>query len=64
MKTKWMMASRFLMVAVFLLLVPACSSTRPKPVRKAAKMSAKVTLEGGKATGKAVKGAAGVTVRK
>jgi len=64
MKTKILLASRLLMVAGILLLVPACSSTRPKPVAKAAKVSARATVEGAKASAGAVKNTAGAVIGK
>lgn len=63
MKTQCMMAVRLGMTAAFLLLVPACSTpvkSTGKAVVKGAKISAKATIEGAKATGRSLKGAAGV----
>ncbi len=65
MKTKYMMVSRLLMIAVFLLLVPACSTpvkSTGRAVVKGAKVSAKATVEGAKATVGAVKNTAGVII--
>jgi len=67
MKIQLMIGSRFLLIAVFLLLVPACSTpvrSTGRAVVKGAKISAKATVEGAKATGRAVKGAVGVAVGK
>ena len=67
MKTQCMMTVRLGMVAAFLLLVPACSTpvrSTGKVAVKGAKMSAKATIEGAKATGRSLKGAAGIAVDK
>jgi len=67
MKTQLMMAVRIGMAAACLLLLQACSTpvrSTGKAVAKGAKISARATIEGAKATGRAVKGAAGVAVGK
>jgi len=69
MKTTWIRMTHCLMVAVFLLLVPACSTPttekkRRRPVVKAAKVSATATVESAKATGKAVKNTTAAVIGK